>query len=277
MNYDLLRNKSVPINQETALQISVDLCKTVNFAMQQNYVPVVRKITIENLSGTDYQNLLLSVETDPDIAGKWNFRIDLIPAGTSYPLEGIDLRLSASRLFEFTERINGTLTATIAGEFSIIAYKKYDIAFLSYDEWSGSNTNPEFLAAFVTPNHPYISELFKRSEPLLEHWRGSYSFIGYQSKSPKDVKLQMAAIYASLQRENISYSMPPASFESNGQKIRLCDIIREQKLGTCLDLTLLYASCLEAAGLNAMVVIVKGHAFIGCWLEEKFSQNTPEY
>ena len=39
-----------------------------------------------------------------------------------------------------------------------------------------------------------------------------------------------------------------------------------QKLGTCLDMSLLYASCLEAIGLNALVIITQGHAFAGAWL-----------
>jgi len=63
--------------------------------------------------------------------------------------------------------------------------------------------------------------------------------------------------------------MPPASFEEYGQKVRLSGTIKEQKLGTCLDLALLYAGCLEAAGLYSMVVVIKGHAFAGCWLEEE--------
>ena len=39
-----------------------------------------------------------------------------------------------------------------------------------------------------------------------------------------------------------------------------------QKLGTCLDMALLYASCLEAIGLNALIIITQGHAFAGAWL-----------
>ena len=79
----------------------------------------------------------------------------------------------------------------------------------------------------------------------------------------------MAAIYGALQKESIDHCMPPASFELNGQKVRLSGTIKEQKLGTCLDLALLYAGCLEAAGLHPMIVVIKGHAFCGCWLEEE--------
>ncbi len=46
----------------------------------------------------------------------------------------------------------------------------------------------------------------------------------------------------------------------------------EQHLGTCMDLTLLYAACLEGMGLHPVMVMMKGHIFAGVWLvEESFS------
>ena len=46
----------------------------------------------------------------------------------------------------------------------------------------------------------------------------------------------------------------------------MIDTLVNQKLGTCLDLSLIYASCLEAIGINPLIVVVKGHAFAGGWL-----------
>jgi len=48
-----------------------------------------------------------------------------------------------------------------------------------------------------------------------------------------------------------------------------------QKLGTCLDMALLYASCLEAIGLNALIVITQGHAFAGAWLVPETFPDPP--
>ena len=76
----------------------------------------------------------------------------------------------------------------------------------------------------------------------------------------------MAAIYTAIAEQQIIYSTIPASFEEYGQRVRLADSVMAQKLGTCLDMALLYASCLEAIGLNALIVITQGHAFAGAWL-----------
>jgi len=241
----------------------------VSFAMQQNHVPVVRELVIKNLSDEEIKNIKIVITSDPDIADAWTIELDSLLPDQEHLFTGIDLRLSASKLFELTERINGTLKIVVSDESEILAEDKQDLSFLSYDEWSGSNTFPEFLAAFITPNNSYIIEIIKKAGVLLSEWTGSPSFTGYQSKNPNNVKKQMAAIYGALQQENIAYCMPPASFEEYGQKVRLSGTIKEQKLGTCLDLALLYAGCLEAAGLHSMVAVIKGHAFTGCWLEEE--------
>ncbi|HCW72634.1 MAG TPA: hypothetical protein DHM90_01280, partial [Clostridiaceae bacterium] len=75
----------------------------------------------------------------------------------------------------------------------------------------------------------------------------------------------------------ITYIGPPASFVEGGQRIRLSSEVLEKKMGTCLDLTLLFASCLEAVSLHPLVILIKGHSFLGFWQEEEFFQDTVEY
>ena len=57
-----------------------------------------------------------------------------------------------------------------------------------------------------------------------------------------------------------------AGFEQAGQKVRLADTIIGERMGNCLDLSLLYAGCLERIGLHPLICITEGHAFAGCWL-----------
>ena len=45
-------------------------------------------------------------------------------------------------------------------------------------------------------------------------------------------------------------------------------------LATCLDLSLLFAACLEQASLSPLLVFTRGHAFVGVWLgKEVFSSS----
>ena len=46
------------------------------------------------------------------------------------------------------------------------------------------------------------------------------------------------------------------------------DILDRKRLATCLDSALLFAACLEQAHLNPVVVLTRGHAFVGVWLKD---------
>ena len=39
-----------------------------------------------------------------------------------------------------------------------------------------------------------------------------------------------------------------------------------KNLATCVDISVLYASCMEAIGLNPLLIVINGHAFVGAWL-----------
>ncbi len=241
---------------------------SVSFAMQQNYVPVIHSLILENVSDQDLEDLTLSIRVEPAFAHDFNRRIDQIPAGEKLELADLDFPLSSTFLYGLTEKMVGSLFITVSQENTVLESITQTIELLAYDQWSGTQIMPELLSAFVTPNHPRIAQILVKAGQQLENWSGSPSFTAYQTQNPNAVRMQMAAIYSALQSENIAYCVPPASYGQSGQRVRLCDTLLQQKLGTCLDLTLLYASCLEQAGLHPLLVLLKQHAFIGCWLEE---------
>jgi hypothetical protein len=74
----------------------------------------------------------------------------------------------------------------------------------------------------------------------------------------------------------IHYAEPPASFEARGQKVRRPTTIAHERLGTCLDTTLLFAAALEAAGLYPVILLFDGHAAVGVWLTRRTFGNTVE-
>ena len=99
------------------------------------------------------------------------------------------------------------------------------------------------------------------------------ALVAFEGKTGDVVWKQVSALYSTIAAENLQYAEPPASSGSDGQKIRTADRILESKVATCLDLALLFASCLEQAGLRSVVLIKKGHAWVGVWLHQaSFSQ-----
>lgn len=258
--------------------IEAVITESMNYAMQQNYVPVIRRLTVSNMSKEPLEDLKLIIHFEPEFADIYEQPIAQLPAGQSVELTPVRLVLHPDFILSLTERMVANLSfriyrGNVEQEAEPVAQLDRTIELLAYDQWSGSNIMPELLAAFVLPNHPCINNIIIQAGEFLNRWTNNPSFTAYQSNNPNVVKHQMAAIYAALQKENIAYVVPPAGFEDVGQRIRLCDAVLDQHLGCCLDLSLLYAACLETVGLNPVIILMKGHAFAGCWLEE---QNFPE-
>lgn len=242
---------------------------SINFAMQQNYVPVIRSLVVNNNSEEALENIGLKITFEPEFAKEFTYHIGSIPAKSSAEISPVRISTNTDLLFSLTEKMVGNITIEVLQNGENIFTYQNTIELLACDQWSGLNIMPEMIAAFVTPNHPALSPVIHDASTFLKKWKGDPSFTGYQTNNPNNVKLQMAAIFAALVQQKIVYNDPPASYEIIGQRIRLPHKVLEQKMGTCLDLAVLYAACLEAVGLHPLLFFMTGHAFCGCWLENE--------
>jgi len=248
------------------LSVEFIYSRVINYSLQQNHIPILRRLFITNTSDTAIENIKILLNFDPEFSFPISTLIGSLQAGESVLVNNFDLKISAKYLSELTERISGTIRITIlVGEINMFQ-DDYDIDVLAFDQWQGISILPEIVSSFITPNNPYISNIISRASEILNRWTGTSSLDEYQSRNPDRVKKQMAAVFDSIRELGIVYCSPPASFEESGQRVRMIDTLVAQKLGTCLDMSLLYASCLEAIGIHPLVIIIKGHAFSGGWL-----------
>ena len=262
------------INQK--ISVGGHINSYINFAMQQNYVPIIRNIIIKNEQDKSINNITVKVNFEPNFAKEFTYNIECIEAGKTVEISPVCISLSTEFLFSLTEKMIGNIFIDVyEGEEKIYEYRE-DVELLTYDQWTGLGFMPEFIAAFVTPNHPVINEIIKLGAKYLAQWGKQPLFTGYQTNNPNNVKLQMAAIYAALMESQIVYNNPPASYENVGQRVRMPHMVMENKEGTCLDLSVLYTACLEAVGLNPLIMFIKGHAFVGCHLEQETFADVAE-
>jgi len=256
----------------SSIKTKIEYSKVVNYAISQNQIPLFHTFQIQNLTAMDLPELCLKITSSPEFLVPFSICIDKLPAGLNMNLCPLNILLSAEYLSTVTEKLSGILDISIASPASTdspLFSAKFPIDILAFDEWSGAYTQPDFLAAFATPNHPAIADIMRKSSDILSKWTGNSSLDEYQSQDPNRVRQQAAAVYTALCGMNIVYAVAPPSFESDGQRVRLCDTIFAQKIGNCLDLSLLYASCLEAIGLHPLVIVIEGHAFTGVWLTDE--------
>ena len=197
---------------EQRITLDGNVTMAINFAMQQNYVPIIRSILVNNQTEKKLKNLTLKVSFDPDFAKEYTYSIEGIEPGQMVEISPVRIKLKTEYLFSLTEKIVGTITMELHSEGELLASYDKEIELLAYDQWSGLLFMPEIIAAFVTPNHPLISKVIKDASEWLKKWTGHTAFTGYQTHNPNHVKLQMGAIYMALKMQNITYNNPQASY-----------------------------------------------------------------
>jgi hypothetical protein len=137
-------------------------------------------------------------------------------------------------------------------------------------QWLGSNRLK--IAAWVTPNDPAIATLVDKASSHLtdQSPAAPESMIGYNEASPDQIVDQVDAIYDTLwpdyHLQYVQTSIPYSGFDDTNaaiESIRLPAEVLQQHNATCIELTTLLASATEHIGLNAEIIIVPGHAFLG--------------
>ncbi|MCR4853125.1 MAG: DUF4011 domain-containing protein [Prevotella sp.] len=245
----------------------------INYAMILNNVSTCVRCMLENNDANDWTTIKLSVAGD--MIRPCEVYVEKIGKGQRIQMDGLKIEPDSGKLLMLTERLHSNFTLKVTADNNdVVVEKVFDIDLLPFDHWAGISVMPSLLASFVVPNNPSMAPIAVEASKFLKKWTGSSSLDAYQTQDRQRARLQVAAVYEALRSQGLVYSEPPASFEKTGQRIRLADRVLTEKLATCIDTTLLYASVLESIGLYPIVIILRGHALLGVWLTEQFySQN----
>lgn len=254
---------------DSVLKISAKTGETYNFASQQCGSRLIWDVVIKNTSDSDSEDLTLSINCDfEDILNRpYSVEIPVIGAGQEYQIENIDLSVNTDKLANIEEKISANLIISVSNT-NTSAEEIFPVSFSTYNQWNGESM---LLPSFVMPNSESVKMLLANAAKKLEDWEqnGSFhGFTGYQTRNADNVIKQAGSIYAAIKEQNIIYNNPPASFEQVGQKIRLGEQIINDRQGTCLDMALLFSSCLEACGIDPLLVLFNGHIIVGYWTHD---------
>jgi hypothetical protein len=267
------------------------LAGTIDFEIEANvrrhyytaasHRPLIRSIQVRNRGYKgDAEELMVSVRAEavgaPSLLQPWRRMYPMVRTNDSVDVDVLTLRPNMLQLAALDELVRGDVIISVSIEGDEVATARYPVEFLAYNEWMHVETDYESFSAFVLPNHPVVTDVMIGARKRLASNTGDGATEGYQLFNPKfpdeTIPLCIArvhefarAIYEELQSRGLKYSNPPASFEGYGQRIRTPDVIFRDQAMTCLDSTVLVASCLASAGVAPLLFLVKGHAFPGFW------------
>ena len=245
--------------------------RRVNFASAQNGVAIIKDITVENRTGETLKDVRVTLQAVPAVIREKIWVIDRIGPGSEHSVQNHHLStpLHTERLAGLNEAEIGELQFRLEAQGLQPIVEKCQIELLARDEWGGVGDMAQILTAFVSPNEPAVAHVLKDAGRLLERRGRSSSMDGYQSGDPGRAYLLAGAIWSAMTGLALTYAEPPASFEREGQKIRGPGRITSEGLATCLDSTLFLTAAYEAAGLNSVVLLSHGHAWVGFWVVKR--------
>ncbi len=274
----------MPAPPAPRLAVTLDLVPRVNLALQQNHVPCLRRLELTNTTENDdstpgaakttVTDITITITAHPPFCADWQLRIEAIAAGKTHLIAPVPLVLHPQFLAAQVENEAGYLQVRIEAADMEPLTVQTPVDVLSPHHFGGIGVLPELLAAFVRPNAAVLAPVLVDAAARLGKATGSNNLNAYQTRDRVRVHQMARALYEAVQAYGITYITTAAGFETTGQKVRTHEQVLQQRLGNCLDITLLFAALLEQAGLHALVILVEDHAFVGVWLTE-FALQTP--
>ncbi|EHK66625.1 DUF3320 domain-containing protein [Achromobacter arsenitoxydans] len=248
--------------------IDIEADPTQGYASLQNAVPILRSLRLTNHAPHACNDIEVHVACNPAFAQAVTLRFDSLESGEIRRISPLDLNPDHAYVANLQEAVRASITVVARSAGREVGRASRPVEVLAYDQWAGTRALPELLAAFSMPNNAAVDGLIGQASALLRSQHSELTINGYQSKSRDVVWKQVSAIYSTLAAQTLHYAEPPASFGVGGQKIRTPDRIIEARVATCLDLAMLFSSCLEQAGLRPVVLMKDGHAWVGVWLHQ---------
>jgi hypothetical protein len=177
------------------------------------------------------------------------------------------------------ESLYASLLVKISLSDKVVFEETYRVMLLPIDQWQDNDRSRKWLPSFVLPRDPAVSQILGIAQKYLVALAddAGAGFDGYQTQSD-DVNAQVRALWYALAYDySLRYINPPPSFTEEAQRLRPASEVIKGLRGTCIDLTLLLASCLEYIGIFPVLFLFDGHAFAGYYRTEATHQEVREW
>ncbi len=163
-----------------------------------------------------------------------------------------------------------TINGEILPKFSTtIKLRTINDCLFYFEDVFGSHYPWWMYAAYINENHPEVDQILKDAldSKIVPQ------FDGYQSEDPADVYKQVFATWNVLHKRGIKYSSVenPASRTGGGQSqyVRFLDESLKLSQANCVDGCVLLASILRRVGIDAFLVMLPDHMFLGIYLDKE--------
>jgi len=245
-----------------------------NYAVHHSGLDSWDRIAIRNRGSTKTEPALLEVSWSA-FARPHVLPVPALQPGETYPSGRRTVPLlDVIALGTLIERQKLTWDVR-SGEMPI---HRSDVLALAAREWTWAPGVEAALAAFVQPNCIAARDVLGAASSGLDTGYQNALEEGHEELlrgGPAAAWTRAARqIYECIRhRFHWRYEYEPPSFEADSQKVRDPDTVWKDLEGTCLDLAVAFASCLERAHLQPLIIVLRRggaqHALAGWWVRPR--------
>jgi hypothetical protein len=189
----------------------------------------------------------------------------------------VNLPLTSQFARSLREEVLTSLRVCVSYDGQELYQETHRVKLLAVNQWAFDRTEGgRWLASFILPGDPAVPRIVDAAQKYLMALKDdpAAGFDGYQSTEEDGVDMQVRAIWAALSFDlPLSYINPPPVFTEGSQRLRTPSDVINGKRGTCIDLALLFAACLEFVEIYPVVFVLTDHAFPGYWRSERSYQD----
>jgi hypothetical protein len=275
-----------------ALKFDIKHCNELNYSQLHNGEPLFEKFLLINNSAHlqdsgDVQAVLADVDVSVTLsagAERTCFKRRVAINNASLDLRrDIHVPLISELMRSVHESISTSLEVEVdwGGPLFIDSFR---VRLLPVDQWRDNDLDGKWLPSFVLPRDRAIANLIEKAQRYVRVVRDdpTAGFDGYQSFDAKgadpagEVDRQVQAIWSMIVHElDLGYINPPPSYSNalDSQRLRTPSMVVSGRCGTCIDLALLLAACLEHIDVHPVIFLLQDHAFPGYWRDASFRQE----
>jgi hypothetical protein len=211
------------------------------------------------------------------------------------PLEDLKPHIHLPLTSELARTIQESILSSIFVDITwgdhVLYRDTLPVRLVPVDQWRDNDTDGRWLPSFVFPRDRTVARTIETAQRYVQVLRDdpTAGFDGYQSFDPKssdpteEIDLQVQAIWSAIVHEQrLGYINPPPAYsnELDSQRLRTPSAVARFHSGTCIDLALFFAACLELVDVYPVIFLLEGHAFPGYWRSDtyfdEFIQARPE-
>lgn len=190
------------------------------------------------------------------------------------PRQTVGLRLEPELLpaaYDIREIERASLNVAVTNEVGATSFaQRRPVLIHSGSDlyWGKQFSNAQLVARWVTPHDESVLKLVSSARRFAPNGRmPGYNINAQRVQAlPAQVRMQAEAVFKALKESGFSYVSTIytfGGFTSASQRIRMPRETLTLDSANCMDISVAYASAIENLGMQPVLVIIPGHAFVG--------------